>query len=154
MKSTLAVCLCCLLLAFCMQSSSAMAQTTGWPQWGQNPQRTGMVSNNGDNLDFQVASVTYDPFVSQEQASQGGSLLAHYQSPLIDGSSIYLLSESGTFSATTPHTRVWSEQKLTLSAGQLTTVWRFAPDGVPMDTPAGRRGEPTFRRALPRNRDY
>ncbi len=154
MKSTLAVCLCCLLLAFCMQSSSAMAQTTGWPQWGQNPQRTGMVSNNGDNLDFQVASVTYDPFVSQEQASQGGSLLAHYQSPLIDGSSIYMLSESGTFSASNPQTRVWSEQKLTLSGGQFTTVWSFASDWVPIDTAQVGGWDPVFGPALAGNFVY
>src|SRR5258708_13374136 len=132
MKSTLAVCVCCLLLALCMQSSSAIAQTTGWTQWGQNAQRRGMVSNNGDNLDFQVASVTYDPFVPQEQASQGGSLLAHYQSPLIEGSNVYMLLETGAFSASNTQTRVWNEQKLTLTAGQFLTPWTFPRHSLPL----------------------
>lgn len=154
MKSKFAVCLSGLLLAFCMQSSSAMAQAT-WPQWGQNPQHQGFVTVAGDTLDRQVASTTYDPFVSQEQAANGGELLTHYQAPLVDSSgTIYMLKETGTFDPNNAKTRVWNEQKLTLSNGQFVVGWNFASDWYPED-PAQLGGwEPVFSPALAGNFIY
>lgn len=157
MKSTLAVCLTCLLLAFCMLSSSAIAQTltpltsqpATWPQWGQNPQRTGMVNVAGDTLDNQVASTTYDPFVPQEQAANSGELLAHYQAPLVDGTGkVYMVLETGTFDPNNAKTRTWHEQKVNLSNGSFTVQWNFASDWYPED-PAQLGGwEPVFSPAL------
>lgn len=157
MKSKFAVCLSCLLLAFCMQSNSAMAQTltpltsqpATWPQWGQNPQHAGMVNVAGDTLDNQAASSTYDPFVPQEQAANSGELLAHYQAPLVDGNGkLYMVLETGTFDPNNAKTRTWNEQKLNLSDGHFTVIWNFASDWYPED-PAQLGGwEPVFSPAL------
>ena len=157
MKSKFAVCLSCLLLAFCMQTNSAMAQTltpltsqpATWPQWGQNPQHAGMVNLVGDTLDNQVASSTYDPFVPQEQAANSGELLTHYQAPLVDGNGkLYMVLETGTFDPNNAKTRTWNEQKLNLSDGHFTVIWNFASDWYPED-PAQLGGwEPVFSPAL------
>src|SRR5215510_6735465 len=140
MKSTLAVCSCCLLLAFCL-SSSAIAQITPltsqpatWPQWGQNPQHAGMVNVVGDTLNSQGASTTYDPFVPAEQAANGGELLTHYQAPLIDRTNkIYMVLETGTFDPNNARTRTWHEQKLNQADGHFTVQWDFASDWYPED---------------------
>lgn len=153
MKSTLAAYLPCLLLASCMLSNSAMGQTT-WAQWGQNSQHQGFVIVSGDTLDRQVAFTTYDPFVGQEQNANSGELLAHYQAPLADGSDIYMLHETGTYDPNNAKTRVWNEQKLTISNGQFAVAWNFASDWYPED-PAQLGGwEPVFSPALAGNFIY
>src|SRR5258708_21682670 len=59
--------------------SSATAFAQGWPQWGQNPQHSGSIPVLGQSPNTKLASHVYDPFVAQEQAENGGELLAHYQ---------------------------------------------------------------------------
>src|SRR5215469_1932279 len=142
MKSTFAVCSCCLLLALGLLSGSALAQQLTpltsqpptWPQWGQNPQHAGMVNVAGDTLDNQAASTTYDPFVPNEQAANSGELLTHYQAPLIDGQGkIYMVLETGTFDPNNARARTWHEQKLNQSDGHFTVLWDYASDWYPED---------------------
>src|SRR5258707_3524713 len=90
-----------------------LAQTAGWPQWGQNAQHSGTVTVAGQRLNNIVADVVYDPFVPQEQAANGGELLAHYQAPLVDGQDVYMEVETGTYDPNDPTLRVWDEGKFT-----------------------------------------
>ena len=67
-------------------------QSSGWPQWGHDPQHTGTVNVAGQNLNTILANIVYDPFVDQEKAPQNGDgdLLVHYQTPLVDGNDVYM----------------------------------------------------------------
>src|SRR5215831_16304628 len=68
----------------------AAAAAQWWPQWALNPQHTGEVAVAGQSLNRILASVVYDPLVPDEMAANGGVLLAHYQVPLVDSSTIYM----------------------------------------------------------------
>ena len=65
-----------LLLAAGLLSAGLVLFAEGWPQWGQNPQHSGSIATLGQNPASKLASMVYDPFVSQEQAENGGELLA------------------------------------------------------------------------------
>ena len=92
--------------------------------------------------------MTYDPFVSEEQAANGGSLLTHYQAPLLDGNNVYMEFESGTFDATNARTRTWSEKCFTFQNGQLVQTWSFASDWFPEDPATLGGWEPVFHAVL------
>src|SRR5690242_20085569 len=68
-----------------------------WPQMGANPQHTGQVSWNAQNLNRIIQNIEYDPFVAEEQAANGGDLLVHYQAPIINGNDVYMEFKSGQF---------------------------------------------------------
>src|SRR5437667_10993885 len=70
--------------------SSATAYAQGWPQWGQSPQHSGSVPVLGQSPNLKLASQVYDPLVVQEQAENGGELLAHYQAPLINDQDVFM----------------------------------------------------------------
>ena len=55
------------------------ANTPFWPQWGSNPQHTGMVNVSGQGLVNKLADIVYDPFIAQEKAELGGELVVHEQ---------------------------------------------------------------------------
>lgn len=134
-----------------LSSLAALAQlspTVGWPQWGQNPQHSGTVTVPGQNLTNTVADITYDPFVPQEQAANGGELLAHYQAPLLDGNDVYMEVETGTYDPNDPSTRTWNEQKFTWSGGQLVSVWNFASDWQSVNVGPLGGWEPVFHGVL------
>src|SRR5215813_10984598 len=73
-----------------------------WAQWGANPAHDGSVSVAAQALNRKLADIVYDPFVAQEQAEQGGSLVAHYQATLVDGNDFYMESKSGTYPSCSP----------------------------------------------------
>ncbi len=69
--------------------TTALAQgSPSWPQWAQNPQHTGFLNIVGQNLNQNLANIVYDPLVSDETAANGGDLLVHYQTPLVDGNDV------------------------------------------------------------------
>src|SRR5437868_12312193 len=70
-----------------------------WTQWGANPQHSGAVAVAGQSAVHQLADIVYDQFVSAEQRESGGDLLAHYQSPLLDGQDVYFTVKSGSYPA-------------------------------------------------------
>jgi hypothetical protein len=144
----------CGISVLSLAALAQLAPTVGWPQWGQNPQHSGTVTVPGQNLTNIIADITYDPFVPQEQAANGGELLAHYQAPLLDGSDAYMEVETGTYDPNDPSTRTWNEQKFTSSGGSLVSVWNFASDWRPVK-PANLGGwEPVFHAVLSGNYVY
>src|SRR5215471_20787976 len=110
------------------------AGPTGWPQWGQNPQHQGFVSDAGQSLSRALADIVYDPNVPAEQAASGGDLLAHYQAPLLHGNDVFMEFKSGPF--TDPdhwNTQTWHERRFHWegSPAQLVQKWDFATDWKP-----------------------
>jgi hypothetical protein len=102
-----------------------------WPQWGQNAEHTGTLNVVGQNLNHILANIPYDPLVPDEMAANGGDLLAHYQTPLVDGNDVFMESKSGTYNANTYKTEQWHQNKFTWEAGSLVKVWTFDSDWVP-----------------------
>jgi hypothetical protein len=112
--------------------SVTLAQgTLAWPQWGQNAAHTGALDVAGQNLNHILANTLYDPLVPDEMAANGGDLLAHYQTPLVDGNDVFMESKSGTYNANTYTTEQWHQNKFTWEAGSLVKVWTFDSDWVP-----------------------
>src|SRR5262249_42799180 len=114
--------------------------STNWPQWGQNPQHQGAVTTVGQSLHSKLAEKVYDPFVPQEQADQGGDLLAHYQATILHQQDAYMMFKSGTY---TPaqfdadgnqlnvnqwDSQIWNEKRLHWEGGQLVEKWNFQSD--------------------------
>jgi hypothetical protein len=147
------------LLSF---NTAGLAQ--GWPQWGQNPQHSGSIGIVGQSPNKRLAHLTYDPFVTQEQAENFGELLAHYQAPLTDGQDVFMEFISGTYNSCNPRgsytpfpcgndnwfNQVWSERRLHWEGGQLVQKWSFVSDWKPEPDAGGELGgwQPVFHSAL------
>jgi hypothetical protein len=143
---------------------SAAVFADGWPQWGQNPQHSGSIAVVGQSPSNKLASMTYDPFVAQEQGENGGELLAHYQAPLTDGQDVFMEFVGGTYNSCNPpgsytpfpcgndnwFNQVWSEKRLHWEAGRLVEKWSFASDWKPEPDAGGELGgwQPVFHGAL------
>jgi hypothetical protein len=110
---------------------SSQGLISSWPQWGQNPQHTGFLNVAGQSLNRILADIVYDPLVPQEQAKNGGDLLVHYQTPLVEGNDVYMESKGGSYTVGTYATQTWQQNKFSWSGGQLNLVWTFASDWVP-----------------------
>lgn len=140
-----------------------------WLQWAQNPQHTGFVTVEGQAPNQQLADITYDPFVAQEQTESFGELLAHYQVPLVSQKHVYMEFKTGTWipcstpgswvvgEACGPNTwsqEIWNEKALAWHDGKLQTVWTFQSDWKPEPTGNGQFGtglfgwEPVFHAVL------
>jgi hypothetical protein len=135
-----------------------------WAQWGADPGHTGSISAAGQGLTRKLADIVYDPFVTQEQAEQGGSLVAHYQATLVDGNDFYMETKSGTYPACNPPGNWttgahcgpnawdqlnWNVVRYTWISGTATKIWTFASDWVPETNGNGLFGwEPVFHPAL------
>jgi hypothetical protein len=137
--------------AFALSQDLAGAQTsvgTGWPQWAQNSQHTGMVQVTGQLPKQALAQIVYDPFVAQEQAEQFGDLVVHYQAPLIDGNNVYMEFKTGKWIKCKPtgswygninnlcgpnawNQEIWNEEELIWVNGKLKMNWTFQTDWKP-----------------------
>ena len=102
-----------------------------WPQWAQNPQHTGFLNVNGQDLNRILANIIYDPLVPDEQALNGGNLLVHYQVSLVEGNDVYMESKAGNYTKGSYNTETWHQNKFTWVNGQLTKVWTFDSDWIP-----------------------
>jgi hypothetical protein len=154
----------CIFLGIGFLAVSAVLFADGWPQWGQNPQHSGFLPILGQNAGHKLASMTYDPFVAQEQAENGGELLAHYQAPLTDDQDVFMEFIGGKYVSCNPvgsytpfpcgndnwFNQVWSEKRLHWEAGQLVEKWSFASDWKPEPDAGGELGgwQPVFHAAL------
>src|SRR6266571_4767978 len=127
--STLFVALCGVSLV--LMNVSGQNTSPAWPQWAQNPQHTGFLNVNGQNLNKILANIVYDPLVPDEQALNDGDLLAHYQVPLVDGNDVYMESKAGSYTAGTYATQTWHQNKFTWQGNTLVKVWTFDSDWVP-----------------------
>src|SRR5712692_9374268 len=124
----------------------ADSPTVGWPQWGQNPQHSGMVDVVGQAATSILADVVYDPFTAAEERDTGGDLLVHYQVPLVDGEDVFMELKGGRFIECAPpgsgnppagetdcgqsawNTQTWNQKRLHWEAGQLVEKWTFQSD--------------------------
>jgi len=118
----------------------------------------------GQSPNRQLAKLTYDPFVAQEQAENFGELLTHYQAPLTNGQDVFMEFTSGTYVSCDPpgsytpfpcgndnwFNQVWNEKRLHWEAGQLVEKWSFASDWKPEPDAGGELGgwQPVFHAAL------
>jgi outer membrane protein assembly factor BamB len=130
-------------------------QEGGWPQWGQNPRHTGSPATIGQPAASILATLAYDPFATQEQGDplSGGTLLAHYQTPLLDlDGAVYLELKSGTYTGlATWETQTWNELRLDWHHGSLVRRWAFQTDWKPIPYSAAAVGpgwEPVFHAAV------
>ena len=135
-----------------------------WAQWGLSPQHSGMVSLSAQSLTHQLADIVYDPFVTKEQAEQGGDLVAHFQATLIDGEDFYMESKSGTYPSCTPPgdwingtncgpnawgQLMWNVTRYTWEQGKPVLIWTFGSDWKPEPNGQGLGGwEPVFHPVL------
>lgn len=131
-----------------------------WSQWGANPQHSGLVPVAGQNATRMLADITYDPFVPNQQAETGGSLLTHYQAPIVNGDDVFMLVKTGNYVACNPagnwrngaacgpnawNSMIWNEARFTWINNVLTRVWTFASDWKPLVNGNGLGGwEPVF----------
>jgi len=134
-----------------------------WTQWGQSAEHEGSVCATGQAMTRTLARIVYDPFNEQELAdpgSRGGSLLVHYQSPLVVGDGVYMMSKAGTYEACLPpeppntvpicdlyrkDSQVWLEKGYRWEGGQLVEKWTFTSD---YKVPPGQSFEPMFQPAI------
>jgi hypothetical protein len=149
---------------------AALAQgAAAWPQWGQNPQHTGFLAVAGQAPQAKLSDQIFDPFTTQEEAESGGSLLMHYQVPLVNGSNVFMEFKTGTYVSCNPpgsgqpfpcgpndwNTEIWNETDLQWQNGQLTPVWNFASDWMPVPNDQKLGGwEPLFQPVLARQYIY
>jgi hypothetical protein len=121
-----------LSLALCsMTMGMAWAFADGWPQWMQNSQHTGFLNVVGQNLNKILANIVYDPLVPDEQAHNDGDLLAHYQTPLVEGNDVYMESKAGSYTEGTYATETWHQNKFSWQGKNLVKLWTFDSDWVP-----------------------
>jgi outer membrane protein assembly factor BamB len=143
----LSLCACMMIVAWRALSVAPVraADIPDWSQWGGTSLHTSSTSAVGQTPSVQLASLTYDPFVSQEQAEEHGVLLAHYQVPLIDGNQIFLEYKTGTYVSCNPagsgqpypcgpnawNNEIWNERAFTWQNGSLVDLWNFQSDWKP-----------------------
>jgi hypothetical protein len=116
-----------------MLFAALAAQGQGWPQWGGSPRHDGSTAAVARKLDVIEAKVVVDPFADAAEAVSGGSLLAHYPVPLVDGDDLIVLRKSGSFTTLrTRETMAWNVVDLRRVNGQLVTQWTYASDWKPV----------------------
>jgi hypothetical protein len=144
-----------LLAAASTGTAGAWRGSVDWPQWGQNAQHQGSVGVAAQSLDKVLAQLTYDPFVDQEKADGGGSILVHYQTPLLRGSGVFMEFKTGAYTpangtndATRWNSQIWNERRLQLQSGQLVQRWNFQSDWKPEPADLALGWEPVFHAAV------
>jgi outer membrane protein assembly factor BamB len=149
MRKILLVALCVTLTLLAWQAlriADVHAQASAnWLQWGRTPQHNGDSTAVGQNPQAQLADVTYDPFVAQEQAEAGGPLLEHYQAPLIDGDTTFMEYKTGVYTPCNPPGsgmpypcgpdawggEIWNERAFHWENGSFVEKWNFQSDWKP-----------------------
>ncbi len=146
------------LLASCNLDDRSTCES--WRQWGNSAGHDGASCNTGQPLAATLGDITYDPFVAQEVADAGGDLVIHYQSPLIDGDDVYMMTKGGGYTpcfkiqgvtdcADSPldrlNSQVWTEKRYAWQGSDLVEQWSFDSDWKPEP---GVGFEPMFQPAL------
>ncbi len=110
---------------------SLNAGAQDWPQWALNPQHTEFLNSTvGQPLGQNVVNIVYDFNTDAEKADPiaGGTLLVHYQVPLIDGNDVFIESKDGTYSNNTYSTQRWHQNRYTWQGSNFVKVWTFDTD--------------------------
>ena len=145
-------------------ATSALAASPGpaWPQWGGNPQHTGLSAAVGQHLTAILADVVIDPFAPLESAEGFDALRVHYAVPLIDGADVYIEFKSGQYVSCVPpgsaepfpcgydatDSQIWNVKKVRLESGALVELWTFASDWKPEPKAGHVSLEPVFHPVL------
>jgi hypothetical protein len=130
-----------------------------WAQWGRTAQHSGATPAVGQSPNTQLADITFDPFVTQEQA-ESGDLLAHYQAPLVDGSSVFTEFKTGMYISCNPpgsghpfpcgpddwNAETWNERAFVWQGTSLLESWNFQSDWKPEPNGALGDGNPSSTR--------
>jgi hypothetical protein len=160
----------CIVAGLVILSPRVLGQSApAWPQWGQNPQHTGFLPVAGQALQAKLSDQIFDPFTAQEMAESGGSLLMHYQVPLVNGNNVFMMFKTGTYNSCDPPgsgqpfpcgpndwgTEIWNETDLQSQNGLLVPIWNFATDWTPVPNDYTLGGwEPLFQPVLTQNYVY
>ena len=80
-----------LLYSVCLGASGQ-----GWQQWGQNALHTGTVGALGQKLESTRGEFLYDHLADRIRQDNGGSLLVHYMTPLVEGDEVFVLSRGNS----------------------------------------------------------
>src|SRR5216684_3711135 len=124
-------CSCLCLMAALVFFLSVNAGAQDWPQWALNPQHTEFLNSTvGQPLGQNVVNIIYDFNTDAEKAdpNAGGTLLVHYQVPLIDGNDVFIESKDGTYSNNTYSTQRWHQNRYTWQGSNFVKVWTFDTD--------------------------
>src|SRR5258708_27479503 len=122
-------CLCLMAALVVFLSLNASAQD--WPQWALNPQHTEFLrETTAQPLGRNLVNLVYDFNTDAEKAdpNAGGTLLVHYQVPLIDDNDVFIESKDGTYSNSTYSTQKWHQNKYSWRDGHFAKVWTFNTD--------------------------
>jgi hypothetical protein len=129
MKSHLSL----VVLVALLVASPAMAQE--WPQWGVHPQHGSNVPFVGQSLNQNIVNLVYDPLVEEEMAGtlalgDEPLVLAHFQTPLLDGDDVYMMFKAGHYDVEKFKTQRWGETKYSWNATHtaLNVAWQFESD--------------------------
>jgi hypothetical protein len=145
MRNTPALSVLAVLIVFGWQAPEVAQAQANWLQWGRDAQHNGASSAVGQMPQAQLAEVTFDPFVAQEQAEAGGPLLEHYQVPLIDGGTTFVEYKTGVYTPCNPpgshvpypcgpdawNWEIWNERAFTWQNGSFVEKWNFQSDWKP-----------------------
>ncbi len=146
---------------FLLVFSTAFADS--WPQWGRDSQHWGFTPLAGQSPSRILADIVYDPFSAQEQAESGGSLLTHFQAPLVDRDDTFMTFKTGTYVSCTPagsgtpapcgpqawNQQVWNVKRLHWARNRFFAAWTFSTDWKPIPNALELLGwEPVFHPAL------
>lgn len=124
------------------------AAAQDWSQWGRDARHHGNTDAAGQRLDGIHAEHVLDPFADLEKSTTGGSLLVHYQAPLVDGDDVFVVVKSGTYNVSNRDTQIWNVRNLRWVNGQLTTRWTHATDWKPVSGAGGPVFEQVYHLAL------
>lgn len=133
---------------------AASSSAPWWGQWGRNAAHTGTVSVAGQTGSNIQADIIYDPFTQKEEQGPyaAGNLLAHFQTPLIDGNDVFMECKTGQYSNIENWTvQTWCEDKFTWVNGTLTPQWRHLSDWKPVPFSVDKDGpgwEPVYHGVL------
>jgi outer membrane protein assembly factor BamB len=129
-------------------SSGAPPECASWRQWGNSTAHDGASCVTGQPLRTRLADMVYDPYIAQEVADANGVLIVHYQTPLVDGDALFMMTKKGTYTPCHPgsdgpscfdpdelyrlSSQIWSEQAFTIARdGSLSATWGFDSDWKP-----------------------
>lgn len=105
----------------------------GWLQWARNGSHDGASPVVAQTLAKIEAEVILDPFVEQEKAAAGGSLIVHYQAPLVDGKDVFLVVKSGLYTGpASRETQIWNVRNMRWTSSALETRWTYTSDWKPV----------------------
>ena len=135
------------LLESAPPSQSANDSCSDWSQWGRTAAHQGNTCSRGQPAAQLLDELVFDPFVAAEKSDSRGDLLAHFQTPLLEGEDLYMALKSGTYLACDPpgsgtpagcgppatwKTEIWNEARYHISdSGKLEKRWTFESDWKP-----------------------